>query len=287
MRKQLCTLLGCLVMAVMAAVGTGCHSSKKTVKSGGNAVVRTVDYGKMRSDLKSRHYDVPLIGALIGEASAWVGVPYKYAGTDKRGVDCSGLTSQVFLKIFDVKMPRSSREQQQWCSGISKDNLRPGDLVFFATGSKRDRVSHVGIYVGGGDIIHASSSRGVIVSNLDEKYYLTRYHSAGRPEVIKHLYASADKKDKKGKKNKGKQKNEKEKEILPVSPTHEIMFNTPPDSAGIITVSVDDLIEMQVDSIANAIATKDIPAPLPAPALHTAPSRPQEPADSTFSQFFD
>lgn len=268
------------ILLSMMALVSACHSSKHTVKGSAGVPVRTVDYSEMRDELKSRHYDVPMIGKLIAEVTAWVGVPYKYAGNDKKGVDCSGLTSQVFLKVFDTKMPRSSREQQEWCRSVKKENLQPGDLVFFATGSNRDRVSHVGIYVGEGEMIHASSSRGVIVSNLEEQYYVTRFHSAGRPEVIEKLYASASKK------GKGKKEKSKDRGKSPVL-TDEILLipeaasaaeapgsaDSPAASPETISVSVDDLIEMQVDSIANAITRQTIKI--------------EEPNDSTFTQFFD
>lgn len=276
MRKPIRILFTALLLSLMTVMGA-CHSSKKTVKGSNGVPVRTVDYSEMREELKSRHYDVPIIGELVSEMTAWVGVPYKYAGNDKKGVDCSGLTSQVFLKVLGTKMPRSSREQQQWCRSVKKENLQPGDLVFFATGSNRDRVSHVGMYVGNGEMIHASSSRGVIVSSLDEKYYLTRYHSAGRPDIIEQLYASADKKGKKSKDKKGKNSGYEE---TPVAPEIILVDDTnPTTSSGAaatvrpMAISVDDLIEMQVDSIANAMTRQSV--------------KPEEPNDSTFTQFFD
>lgn len=281
--KHLVKLLACLSISAMMAVTAGCHSSKKTVRGSSGVPVRKIDYGEMRDELKSRHYDVPQIGALIAEASRWVGVPYKYAGNDKRGVDCSGLTSQVFLKTLNVKLPRSSREQQQWCSNIKKENLQPGDLVFFATGSNRSRVSHVGIYVGNGEMIHASSSRGVIISNLGETYYNSRYHSSGRPDIIGRIYADAGKKSKK---KDGKRSDKQE-----ISGGTEIQPT--PSMSGAMTISVDDFIEMQVDSIADAINNPTVleekprvqvphQVMTPAPAVTI-----EEPADSVFNQFFD
>lgn len=276
MRKPIRILFTASLLSLMTVMGA-CHSSKKTVKGSSGVPVRTVDYNEMRAELKARHFDVPMIGELIAEVTKWVGVPYKYAGNDKKGVDCSGLTSQVFLKVLGIKMPRSSREQQQWCRSVKKENLQPGDLIFFATGSNRDRVSHVGMYVGNGEMIHASSSRGVIVSNLDERYYLTRYHSAGRPEVIEQLYASADKKGKKSKEKKGKNSSYEETPVAPeiilVDDTNPAISSGAAAAVRPMTISVDDLIEMQVDSIANAMTRQSV--------------KPEEPNDSTFTQFFD
>lgn len=277
MKKPVYIILLCLLSGVLSVTLSGCHSSKKTVKGSSGVPVRTVDYGEMRSDIISRNYDIPVIAALVEEAARWIGVPYRYAGNDKGGVDCSGLTSQVFLKTLNVKLPRNSAEQQRWCKGISKENLQPGDLVFFATGSNRDRVSHVGIYVGNGDIIHASSSRGVIVSNLGEKYYTARYHSSGRPEVIHNLYASASKKDKnKGAKNNGSDsKNDQPVDLRDIPGT----AAGKPVPTDVPSISVDELIEMQVDSIARTLPQ--------APSVQPPSVQPHEPTDTIITQFFD
>lgn len=281
MRKSVKILLEILCVAVFAAGLSACHTSKKTVRGSGGVPVRAVDYGEMRSDVKSRHYDIPQIGALIDEAARWLGVPYKYAGNDKKGVDCSGLTSQVFLKILNEKLPRSSREQQQWCANVKKENLQPGDLVFFATGSDRKRVSHVGIYIGNGDIIHASSSRGVIISNLGENYYLKRYHSSGRPYVINKLYASAGK-------NKGKSKADKLKKAGETI-ANEKVTSTP--AVEVISISVDKLIELHVDSIASVVNDHSGACSVRSASSVIEPQVTQisneEPTDTVFSQFFD
>lgn len=307
MRTTARTLLKLLLLSAMTIGIAGCHSSKKTVRGNSSVPVRKVDYKEMKSDVESRHYDAPQIGALVAEAARWLGVPYKYAGNDKKGVDCSGLTSQVFLKTLNVKMPRSSREQQQWCINIRKENLQPGDLVFFATGSDRNRVSHVGIYIGNGDIIHASSSRGVIISNLTEAYYLKRYHSSGRPDVIHQIYASAKRAGKKKNKSKSKNTETKSNPVTPDKNSGNVNL-TPP--VGTPTISVDELIEMQVDSIAASIENTEIPAtpaPRPTPAKPTSPApsptpasttpvapmptvpsiTTEEPTDTIFNQFFD
>ena len=278
MRTPLNTLIKLLFVSAMAIGITACHSSKKVVKGNDGVSVQKVDYGAMKSDVESRDYDLPAIGALIEEAVRWLGVPYKYGGNDKHGVDCSGLTSQVFLKSLNVKMPRTSREQQQWCDNIKKDNLLPGDLVFFATGSNRSRVSHVGIYIGNGDIIHASSSRGVIVSSLGETYYMKRYHSSGRPAVIQEIYASSGKK-KKSKKSKAKNE---------PTPADAVNDNVSPSPAVVPSISIDQLIEMQVDSIAAAIDENE-PASLPTPSApqrsaKPSPKSPKQPSPTQPSQ---
>ncbi len=114
------------------------------------------------------------------EARSWLGTKYRYGGKERSGTDCSGMVMVVFEKAADVKLPRDSRSQQAWCKPLRRSELAKGDLVFFASKSGGSRVSHVGIYLGDGDFIHASSSRGVIISNLSQDYYARHFHSAGR-----------------------------------------------------------------------------------------------------------
>lgn len=118
---------------------------------------------------------------LFAEVSLWLGVPYKYGGNSKSGTDCSGFVSQVFNKVYSKKLQRSAANQaSKDVSNVSKSKLKTGDLVFFMTTSKSSKISHVGIYLRDNYFIHASTSRGVIVSNLSEKYYEKNWKKGGR-----------------------------------------------------------------------------------------------------------
>jgi len=113
---------------------------------------------------------------LVDKALSLLGVPYVFGGTNRSGFDCSGYTQYVF-KSFGVSLPRTAAEQFNVGSAVSRGELKPGDLVFFHTYTSG--ASHVGIYIGGGQFVHASNS-GVIVSNLSESYYASRYLGARR-----------------------------------------------------------------------------------------------------------
>nr|WP_228745397.1 C40 family peptidase [Paenibacillus sp. S150] len=106
-----------------------------------------------------------------------IGTKYVAGGTSTNGFDCSGFTRYVFDKI-GINLPHQSGSQYQMGTAVSRDNIRPGDLVFFNTSGKG--VSHVGIYVGEGKFAHASTSRGVTISSLSESYYVNRYVGAKR-----------------------------------------------------------------------------------------------------------
>ena len=87
---------------------------------------------------------------IVKEARKWIGTPYRYAGNNRSGTDCSGLTMELYRNVYGIKLPRSSAGQQEFCKHISRDQLEPGDLVFFATSGNRSRVSHVALYIRSG-----------------------------------------------------------------------------------------------------------------------------------------
>ena len=120
--------------------------------------------------------------ALYVESSNWLGVPYRSGGTTKRGVDCSGLTSNIYKKVYRKDLERNSEDQRKKdCRKVKKGKLREGDLVFFHNGRKKKKATHVGIYLKDRKFIHASTSQGVIVSTLEEEYWKKHWLSGGRP----------------------------------------------------------------------------------------------------------
>lgn len=119
--------------------------------------------------------------ALYVESAAWLNTPYRYGGTTRAGLDCSGLTGIIFQKVYGKTLERSSEGiANKNVKKVSKNKLTTGDLVFFATSSKKNKISHVGIMLNPKQFIHASTSRGVIVSNLDEDYYKRAFVKGGR-----------------------------------------------------------------------------------------------------------
>lgn len=116
--------------------------------------------------------------ALLENVDEWYGVRYRTGGNTKTGVDCSGFTVAVYAAVYGISLPRVSKEQYRTSRKISTTELQEGDLVFFNTNGSG--VSHVGVYLGNNKFIHASVSRGVMVSGLFEPYYLKRYYGAGR-----------------------------------------------------------------------------------------------------------
>ena len=114
--------------------------------------------------------------ALRVEGREWVGIPYRWGGTSRRGIDCSAFVQQFVRETMGVELPRATAGQQYEGVGVAKSDLIPGDLVFFRRGGTR----HVGVYLGENEFIHASTSRGVTVSDLSEGYYERHYWMARR-----------------------------------------------------------------------------------------------------------
>jgi len=124
------------------------------------------------------------IDKVIGTARSYIGTPYKYGGTTRSGMDCSALLINSFNTV-NVPLPRSSEGQSHVGKEVKKKELQPGDLVFFATGRKRKEVTHVGLVTecksnDNVKFIHASSSLGVVETNLYADYYVKRYRGARR-----------------------------------------------------------------------------------------------------------
>ena len=114
---------------------------------------------------------------IISSAMDYMGVPYVFGGTSPYGFDCSGYVQYVFANA-GVSLPRTADVQYEEGTPISTSELVAGDLVFFSTYTYG--ASHVGIYLGDNQFIHASSSRGVTISSLGEAYYSSRYIGARR-----------------------------------------------------------------------------------------------------------
>jgi cell wall-associated NlpC family hydrolase len=121
---------------------------------------------------------------VISTARTFIGTPYKYGGMTRSGMDCSGLLINSFTAV-KVSLPRSSEAQSKVGTEIKMHDLQPGDLVFFATGNKKNQITHVGLITdvrAKDDIkfIHASSSLGVVETNLFAEYYQKRFRAARR-----------------------------------------------------------------------------------------------------------
>lgn len=115
---------------------------------------------------------------LVRHFRRWQGVPHKYGGNDRHGIDCSGFVHLTYRELFNTRVPRTTKQLAKIGRSITRKHLRIGDLVLFKIGRRQQR--HVGIYLGNGQFVHASSSRGVMQSRLDSPYWSRHYWTARR-----------------------------------------------------------------------------------------------------------
>ncbi len=108
----------------------------------------------------------------------WYGVPYKFAGRTKAGVDCSDLASLLYQSVYNITISGNVTDIYKRCKPIKASELREGDLIFFKINSKS--LSHVGVYLQNHKFVHASVHAGVVISDLGEDYYKKYYWGAGR-----------------------------------------------------------------------------------------------------------
>lgn len=108
----------------------------------------------------------------------WYGVKYKYGGKDKGGIDCSGLTAALYLAVYKKTISSNTKDLVNEVKKIKESDLREGDLVFFNTNGKS--ISHVGVYLQNHKFVHASTKKGVMISDMNEPYFKQTYVSSGR-----------------------------------------------------------------------------------------------------------
>lgn len=169
--SHLSVLCAAIVIAMMAS---SCHSSKRS------AFYADDIYYKPTELVPASSAGDDAASMVIRAATEWLGVPYLYGGNTKEGVDCSGLTTMAFKTGAGILLPRSSGEQAKWGRAVDRSDLRAADLVFFTNKRGGGRINHVAIYVGDGRILHATTSRGVCYSSLDDPYWSTHLDSFRR-----------------------------------------------------------------------------------------------------------
>lgn len=174
------------ICALIIFALTGCRAQKgmtareRVAESRGTEVVKGVSGVKDGIGKHNREL-------LAKEAESWIGTPYKYGCAEKgEGSDCSGMIVKVYEKVLGWKLPRNSAAQAEFCIPLDTDDVKAGDLVFFATGADPAKVTHVGIMEGDGKtFIHVSSSKGAVISWLTNPYYSKRILMFGRVPGMK------------------------------------------------------------------------------------------------------
>ena len=178
--SKLIILVACF--SVMAGV-TSCKSHKKSKKE--DLVIVDDMISVKTKKQKNKEYNA-LRKQIADESKTWIGTPYGYGHCEKGvATDCSGLVIVVYEQIAKIKLPRNSAEQADFCEDLKEKNIEPGDLVFFATGKDKKKVSHVGVMIDAVKFVHASASKGVIMSEMTTPYYQRTFIKYGRVPNLK------------------------------------------------------------------------------------------------------
>lgn len=160
-----------LLFLVLIVSIASCGSSRKAANN------------KIKNSSSYKYDPVPEASRIANYALDFQGTRYKYGGTTKRGMDCSGLIYTSFQQE-DIQLPRVSREMAKEGYKIHTNQVNVGDLLFFKTNKRNRDINHVGLVVeiipGNVSFIHSTTSRGVIVSSLNEKYWNSAYVMARR-----------------------------------------------------------------------------------------------------------
>lgn len=175
---------------VTSSQKTGSGNLKKGGKEGsagyGKAEDRLMSFGIENASMLQLKYAIATDASvekltnipLLEVIDKWWGTKYCMGGSTDNCIDCSAFTQVIMRDVYQVTLPRTSQEQYNFAEKIELEDLREGDLVFFNT-SGRD-ISHVGVYLLNNKFVHAATSGGVMISDLNEKYWQPKFRGAGR-----------------------------------------------------------------------------------------------------------
>lgn len=166
------TLTACNNQSVKPSEQTAIINS--TTESTSSPTVKDITQDKSKTVIVQHS----VMASLYDTFEDWKGTPYKLGGVNRRGIDCSAFVQNTFADKFSIPLPRTTRAQVTSGKKVDKNQLQAGDLVFFKTGYY-DR--HVGIYLQNNQFMHASTSKGVIISDLNNVYWRKHYWTAIRP----------------------------------------------------------------------------------------------------------
>ena len=160
-----------LLIWSLAILFISCSTSRRIEKKQTYEVYDTLGLVKERKDNQ----------ALYKEAASWYHVPHVDGGKSRKGTDCSFLVHSIYKTVYHKTLERNSADMlHKNCKKISRKKLKEGDLVFFSTGRSKSNINHVGIYLKDNKFVHTSTSKGVVVSDLDDDYYRRTWVCGGK-----------------------------------------------------------------------------------------------------------
>ena len=158
----------CILIVVALILNSGSCTTKKMQPANASHVTQQARRSANADDREKR---------IIDEYKQWQGTRHKMGGTGSRGIDCSGFVKEIYREVFNIDLPRTTKEQVKLGKPVSFKKLKPGDLVFFKPPTY---ARHVGIFLSQSEFVHASKNKGVTVSRIDAHYWRKYYWTARR-----------------------------------------------------------------------------------------------------------
>lgn len=181
---MVCTVTRAFLIVLCLALFTSCSHSRRTAgkRAPGNeekpAQVSTPPVIEKYATLLGVHPSALTNVELYKFVDAWMGTPYSYAGSSRQGIDCSGFVGALYKEVYQKQLPRTARDMEKVSIDLGRTGMKEGDLVFFDINGKKG--SHVGVYLHNNRFVHASTSKGVVISDLDMEYYRKTFSHGGR-----------------------------------------------------------------------------------------------------------
>jgi cell wall-associated NlpC family hydrolase len=182
-----------ILFTFLLVFGTACKTGKKTASSKNKKTDNTEKTIKSTQELTPKDKAIKekyaqILGVSEKDISnlklyyfidEWMGVPYKYGGNDKSGIDCSGFTGLLYREVYNKNISGPTSSLINITNIIDESELKEGDMVFFHI-EKKGKVSHVGVYLQNNKFVHATTKKGVMINDLSENYYKQHYFKSGR-----------------------------------------------------------------------------------------------------------
>jgi len=162
-------------LLILSTLLFSCRSKKETTSNSPKKKSKELETLSTKLNLEVEKEDNFNLYQYVGE---WLGTPHQLGSCQKSAIDCSCFVLQLYESVYGIKLPRTASEMFKQSNPIERNKLDEGDLVFFSI--KSSKVSHVGIYLKQGWFAHVSTSKGVMINNLEEGYYQKYFTGGGR-----------------------------------------------------------------------------------------------------------
>jgi lipoprotein Spr len=165
------------VITLLAFYFSACHPHKKNVQNKSDNTSSS-SYTELMAGILKMNVKEIKTEKLYRFVSDWYGTPYKYGGCDKKGTDCSCLALNLYSVVYEKKIARTAGDIKGMCEKVNPSSLKEGDFIFFKI--KGNDINHVGVFLKNNKFVHATTSKGVMINDVNEEYYKKYFYCFGR-----------------------------------------------------------------------------------------------------------